>query len=160
MHRVCGERSENMIEQFSISGLDELVEDLEKAVKLYPDKSMETLEQAGKKFKNRVIKITNKATFKHTGKLVKGYKLDPVEGFGINMQINFRGTAPHFHLIENGHDLVSQKTRNGKKLEDGGKVMGFVPGRLIVHQAREEYKTKLPKEMKKMLEDILKESDL
>ena len=35
--------------------------------------------------------------------------------------------------------------------------MGFVPGRLIVHQAREEYKTKLPQEMKKMLEDILKE---
>lgn len=145
---------------FSILGLDELVEDLEKAVKHYPDKSIETLEKAGKQFKNRVIKITNEATFKHTGNLVKGYKLDPVEGFGINMQINFRGTAPHFHLIENGHNQVSQKTKNGKKLENGGKVIGFVPGRLIVHQAREEYRTKLPEEMKKMLEDILKESDL
>ena len=149
-----------MSEQFSISGLDELKADLEKAVKLYPDKSEESLKKAGKQFKNRVVKITHEATFKHTGKLTKGYKLDPVEGFGVNMQINFRGTAPHFHLIENGHNQVSQKTRNGKTIKGGGKVIGFVPGRMIVHQAREEFREKLPEIMEEMLHKILRESDL
>ena len=64
-----------MSEEFSISGLDELKADLEKAVKLYPDKSEESLKKAGKQFKNRVVKITHEATFKHTGKLIVKFNL-------------------------------------------------------------------------------------
>lgn len=149
-----------MSSEFTITGLEELTEDLKKAVKIYPDKAMETLETTGKKFKNRVIKITNEATEKHTGNLAKGYKLDPVNGFGVNMSVDFRATAPHFHLIENGHNQVSQKTRNGHPIEGGGQVIGFVPGRLIVHQAREEYRVKMPQIMTDMLDEILRESDL
>lgn len=149
-----------MSADFTITGLEELTEDLKKATKLYPDKAMGTLESTGKKFKSRVIKITHEATDTITGNLVKGYKLDPVKGFGVNMSVDFRATAPHFHLIENGHNQVSQKTRNGQPVEGGGQVIGFVPGRLIVHQAREEYRTKMPQIMTDMLDEILRESDL
>ena len=149
-----------MNEQFSISGLDELRADLEKAVKLYPDKSEKMLKKAGKQFKNRVIKITHEATAHHTGNLAKGYKIDQVQGFGINMQVNFRATAKHFHLIENGHEMVVGRVKKGRKIIKEGKVVGYVPGRLIVHQVREEYRTELPKIMEKMLEEILRESDL
>lgn len=143
--------------EFDISGLDELTECLQKVVKRYPDKAMETMEKTGKKFKNRVIKITHKAVFQHTGNLIKGYKLDPVQGYGLNTQITFRGTAPHFHLIENGHNQVVGKSRKKRK---SGRVVGFVPGRLIVHQAREEYKKELPAILEKTLTELLKESDL
>lgn len=141
--------------EFDISGLDELTECLQKVVKRYPDKAMETMEKTGKKFKNRVIKITHSAVDQITGNLIKGYKLDPVEGYGLNTQVNFRGTAPHFHLIENGHNQVV-----GKSKKKAGRVVGFVPGRLIVHQAREEYKSQLPIILEETLTELLKESDL
>ena len=149
-----------MSSEVILTGLDELHEDLRKAMKRYPDKSIEVMEQTGKKFKSRVQQITREATYTHTGNLIKGYKLDPVRGYGSSVSVDFSGTAPHFHLIENGHNIVKQKSRKGKVLEGGGQVIGFVPGRLIVHQAREEYKQQLPKIMEELLTELLKESDL
>lgn len=135
---------------FEITGLDELQEDFKKALKAYPDKAYDTLEDTGKQFKKRVVQITREAVDQHTGKLIKGFKLDKMQGYGSNMQKNFRGTAPHFHLIENGHD---QATKDGQ-------TIGFVPGRLIVDQARKEYSVKMPQIMSKMCDEILKRSDL
>ena len=149
----------------TITGLEELTEDLEKAIKLYPNKAKETLQSTGQEFRKRAKKITHEAVFEKTGNLVKGYKLEPVKEVGVDMHVNFRATAPHFHLIENGHNQVKQYTKtlkNGDEIElkGGGQVIGFVPGRLIVHQAREEYRVKMPQIMDEMLEEILRESDL
>lgn len=141
----------------SCSGLEELERDLEKAVSLYENKAKETLQRNGKKFKNRVRKITATAVQQRTGNLSKGYRLSKVKGEGMNMEIEFRATAPHFHLIENGHEL----TANGRNGEKGTKVgKGFVAGRLIVNQAREEYRTILPQELQNMVNELLGECDL
>ena len=145
----------------SITGIEELMEERQDAIKKYPDIAKEALEDAGKKFKNAVKKETRRATFTHTGNLLKGYKLDKVEGQGSFMHINFRATAPHFHLIENGHELVSQKTKKGKRLKNGGQNIGFVPGRLIVAAVRADFSEgKFPEEMEKAMEKLLKESRL
>lgn len=139
---------------FTISGLSELTESLQKAVKAYPDKAEKTLKASGNKFKKRVCQITDEAEIKeHTGNLKKGYKVSKVHGYGTDMEIDFHGetkTNPHFHLIENGHEQISK---------DGNHI-GFVPGYHIVAQARTEYKNVLPKELDKMCKKILKESNL
>lgn len=145
----------------SITGIGELMEEMQDAIKKYPDIAKEALEVSGKKFKNAVKKETRSATFTHTGNLQKGYKLDGVEGYGPYMHINFRATAPHFHLIENGHELVSQRTKKGKKLKSGGQSIGFVPGRLIVAAVRADFsENRFPEEMEKAMEKLLKESHL
>lgn len=144
----------------SLNGLEELQADMKKAIQLYPNKAEEALEKAGKDFKRKVVKETKVAVNRKTGNLLKGYKVDPVSGYGLNMETNFRGTAPHFHLIENGHELVRPKTRKGKKLKNGGQTIGFVPGRLIVRQVRNDYARIFPDTMRKVCDSILRESGL
>jgi hypothetical protein len=135
---------------FDLNGFSDLQENLQKAIKKYPDMGAERLENISKDFKKRVIQITKQSVDSHTGKLIRGFKLDKMRGFGVNMEKDFRGTAPHFHLIENGHNQVTKDGRN----------VVWVPGRLIVKQARDEYADKMPQEMQKLIEDITRECDL
>ena len=146
--------------EIRLDGMEELRADLLRAVRAEPGMARTALEKAGKKFKSAVIKETYSAVEKKTGNLAKGYKLDPVEGFGNGMHINFRATAPHFHLVENGHEQVTQKTRKGKKLRNGGRNIGFVPGRLIVAKVRVEYGTKFPKDVAEQFNKMLEENNL
>lgn len=146
--------------EIRLDGVEELQADLLRAVRAEPGMARTALEKAGKKFKSAVIKETYSAVEKKTGNLAKGYKLDPVEGFGSGMHINFRATAPHFHLVENGHEQVTQKTRKGKKLRNGGRNIGFVPGRLIVAKVRVEYGTKFPKDVAEQFNKMLEENNL
>ena len=146
--------------EIRLDGMEELQADLLRAVRAEPGMARTALEKAGKKFKSAVIKETYSAVEKKTGNLAKGYKLDPVEGFGNGMHINFRATAPHFHLVENGHEQVTQKTRKGKKLRNGGRNIGFVPGRLIVAKVRVEYGNKFPKDVAEQFNKMLEENNL
>lgn len=146
--------------EMELEGMQELQDAILRVVRQYPDMAQKALEEEGKKFKRDAIKETNSAVFKKTGNLVKGYKLDRVEGYGSSMHINFRATAPHFHLIENGHRKVTQKTKRGKKLENGGRNIGFVPGRLIVSAVRARYDVKLPEDIKERMDRLLRENGL
>jgi hypothetical protein len=137
---------------FDFKGFDELQNSLKDAIKKYPDMAEDRLEVISKKFKNRVIEITHQAVKTHSGRFVKGFKLGKIRCYGMNMEKDFRGTAPHFHLIENGHRLTD---KNGKSV---GK--GWVPGYQIVKQARDEYAEKLPAEMQGLIDDIVKECGL
>lgn len=134
----------------TLDGLDDLQESLAKAINKYPDIAEERLEKTAKNFKKRVVQITKSAVESHTGNLIKGFKLDKVHFYGANMQKDFRGTAPHFHLIENGHEQV---TKDGKNI-------GWIPGYQIVGQARNEYADIMPEVMKELLTDITKVCDL
>ena len=148
---------------FDVSGLEEMREALLSAVKKYPDKAQEALENVGKVFKRDVAKETYRAVEKRTGNLVKGYKLDRVEGFGSGMRIHFYAEGkknPHFHLIERGHKLVTPKTRKGKVLKNGGRNVGFVTGRLILDKVKRDYDKKLTKEVTEELDCLLKECGL
>lgn len=153
--------------EIRLDGMEELQADLLRAVRAEPGMATTALEKAGKKFKRAVIKATRGETKKKTGKLAKGYKLDPVEGFGSDMHINFRATAPHFHLIENGHDIVMPKHHGvrGKKgvkvkNKNAGKVTGFVPGRFIVSKVKIQYGTQFPKDVAEQFNKMLEENNL
>lgn len=139
----------------SDSGFDidckEFKESLEKAIKKYPDKAEERMIQISNRFKKDVINETKRVVKVRTGKLVKGFKLAKIRGYGANIERDFMGTAPHFHLIENGHN---QLDKNGVK-------KGFVEGKHIVKNEREKYdEYVMPFEMKKLLDDITKECGL
>lgn len=58
-------------------------------------------------------------------------------------------SARHFHLIENGHNLVR-----------GGRIVGFVPGKHIMEKTRNEYENIVPQRFEEMIDEILKEGDL
>lgn len=127
--------------KFEVKGLEEFSEKLQEAIKRYPDKAEEKLEDIAKRFKKSV----QEKTPVKTGKLKKSYKLSKVQQIGHTMYIEFRSTAPHFHLVERGHN---QKTKSGTK---------WIPGVRMLERTVEEYEEIIPKEVEKWLEDIFKE---
>lgn len=148
------------MDSFTLKGFDELQDDLKKAIDFYPQKAEEALQKNGEEFKKRVKNITLRVTTKHTGNITKGFKVTKVTGFRENMECHFMAEGkgkknPHFHLVENGHDVYA----GGK----GGKIaskVGYVPGKHMVRQAAEEYQQELPVQLEQVLDDILKGAHL
>lgn len=137
--------------ELNLSGLNELSEDLKDAVKQYPDKAQITLEKNGRKFKKSVKAKTPDSGISHEMKLKNGYKASKVKGYGMNMLVEITvEKAPHFHLVEYGHKLISKK----------GQEIGWVAGKHMMEETRKEYEEILPKELKKMAEEILEECKL
>lgn len=133
---------------FSLEGFDEIAESMTRAIKEYPDLAEDRLNEIARNFKKDVVKETESKVKKHTGKMIKGFKLDKAKGYNENLSIDFRGTAPHFHLIENGHEQVTKD----------GKSIGWVEGKHIVRDMREKYQDYvMPFESEKLIKDIVRE---
>lgn len=136
--------------QMTVAGLDELTDDLKRAVSSYPDMAEKSLKKMGNKLKRETIKYTKSVVKEHTGRLVKGYKVGRVKGYGTNMSVDFSGTAPHFHLVENGHRLVAP----------GGEEKGFVQGKHMIATTAASFDGVMQGEMEKMTDRILRETGL
>lgn len=142
---------------FNVEGLEELERDLKKAVKKYPATMQEGLKSIAKDFKKSVKKRTPDGK-NHKGdavtKLRKNYHIK-MQDDGLISEAVVYNDAPHAHLVEDGHQLVK-----GGKLSKGGHVIGFVQGKHMMEKTRNEYKDIVPERFEKMIDDILKESDL
>lgn len=141
--------------EFSFDGLEELERDLEKAVRKAPAQAEETLLELAKEFKKSAKKRAKTELKPHDreGEQKKkaierkwGHKL---VGDNLGAAVLVWNSAPHFHLVENGHQLV----RNGH-------AIGFVEGKHIMEKTRNDYKDIVPERFEKMVDDILKESGL
>lgn len=141
--------------EFQIEGLEELQNDLQKAIKTCPTKAEDTLKEIAKDFKKSAKKRANSELKPHerTGgdknKAIKrkwGHKLVD-ENMGATALVY--NSARHYHLIENGHNLVK-----------GGQIIGFVPGKHIMEKTRNEYENIVPQRFEQMVDDILRGSDL
>lgn len=141
--------------EFEFEGLEELERDLTKAIKACPTKAEDTLKDIAKDFKKSAKKRANSELKPHerTGgdknKAIKrkwGHKLVD-ENMGATALVY--NSARHYHLIENGHNLVK-----------GGQIIGFVPGKHIMEKTRNEYENIVPQRFEQMVDDILKGSDL
>lgn len=141
--------------EFEFEGLEELERDLIKAIKACPTKAEDTLKDIAKDFKKSAKKRANSELKPHerTGgdknKAIKrkwGHKLVD-ENMGATALVY--NSARHYHLIENGHNLVK-----------GGQIIGFVPGKHIMEKTRNEYENIVPQRFEQTVDDILKGSDL
>lgn len=138
-----------------------LVEAFTKAIDSYTDIALEEMERTAKEFRKDLVKNTKQLVNTRQGsELIKGYKFDKTTGYGSNMEKNLRCKAPHFHLIEKGHELIRPYTRNKKRLVNGGERIGFVPGRHMLKKTCEEYKEKMPETMQTVLERIRSENNI
>ena len=141
--------------EFEFEGLEELERDLTKAIKACPTKAEDALKDIAKDFKKSAKKRANSELKPHerTGgdknKAIKrkwGHKLVD-ENMGATALVY--NSARHYHLIENGHNLVK-----------GGQIIGFVPGKHIMEKTRNEYENIVPQRFEQMVDDILKGGDL
>ena len=136
--------------ELKISGLDEVTDSLKTAISMYPDKAETSLKKMGNQLKRETVKYTKSVVKQHTGRLVKGYTVSRVKGYGTNMYVEFRNKAPHFHLVERGHEVVAP---NGEKI-------GYVTGKKMVATTAASFDEKMEVAMSKMVDEILRGSDL
>lgn len=107
---------------WTVEGLDELAEKLDKVRRAAPDLLLKQINRAGNDFRRQCIEETEKKVVTRKGNLVKGYKksvlLERRNGsFDYEAQITGGNRkARHFHLIENGHRQTAEvfyKTMSG-----------------------------------------------
>lgn len=149
-----------MADRIEISGLDELATDLRSVVRKYPDRAGEELQKEAKELRKDVIAMVQNDTDEHLNKdgaktkrsLTKAssYEISPVQGFNERQFVYISAKSPHFHLLENGHQLVTHK----------GQAIGFVPGYHFMDRARKDHAKKLPERMEKMVNNLLESENL
>lgn len=140
---------------FEIEGLEELEEDLKKAIKKAPAQAEETLINLAKDFKKSAKKKANTELKPHNRKgdqqkkAIKRKWGHRLVGDNVGAAVLVWNSARHFHLIEDGHNLVKN-----------GRTIGFVPGKHIMEKTRNDYKDIVPERFQQMIDDILRERDL
>lgn len=138
-----------------------LIEAFNNVVDSYTDIALDEMERTAKEFRKDLVKNTKQVvSTSQKSNLIKGYKFDKTKGFGSDMEKNLRCNAPHFHLVEKGHNLVTPYTKKGKKLSNGGQRIGFVPGKFMLKKTCEEYKEKMPEAMQRVLETIRRANNI
>lgn len=149
--------------EFDTATFDELRESLEKVAKRYPDYAEKELKKEGREFSKAVRKEALSATDKHTGNLTKGFRLGPVKHINGVILEEFMAEGrknPHWHLVENGHEIITPFKKNGKKLKNGGKCVGFVPGKRIVSAVLKNWGGKHEERLRRVLERVKDDAGL
>lgn len=135
---------------FMVKGLEELQRDISELVARYPDELNVKMRQVGKEF----TKDCNARMPPHykTGKrpIPKSWKVKVDQVQHVASQTYIKNTAPHFHLVENGH----------RKFINGVDTGGFVSGKHYVEKTVEQYEEKFPEEMEKFLDEMLEKGGL
>ena len=134
-------------EGLDINGLDTMQKKLNYISIRYPYESEILLTKMGNKFRNSVKKRTPDSGYESNRKLMKSYRVTKVQGAGKDLYVEFRSTSSHFHLVERGHKIVD---KNGR---DTGKR---VQGKFMVEQTALEYQKAFPKEVEKMVNNLLR----
>ncbi|AAO36623.1 hypothetical protein CTC_02127 [Clostridium tetani E88] len=130
---------------FKFDGLEETMNELKEAEKRVPELS----EKALKKGMNKTKKLSKeKTSYNDKGKkhIRNSYKVLPIEYERNGMNIKMTNTAPHFHLEEKGHRIVTP----------GGIEKGWYEGKHMVERSMEEMEEEFPKMLEKMVKKILR----
>lgn len=161
--------------EFEIHGTEELKAKIQDLLDKYPADLNDELSKCAVDFQKDVNK-----KFPNNGKTGGSYAVskkwektkETVQGYTV--QIELQNQAPHFHLVENGHNLkispeayaiASSGGSSKKKTKSKGKRKyslvnaGFVPGRHYCEKTRNEwndgtYTTKVDKRIKKLLKKV------
>lgn len=137
--------------EFNIEGLDELERDLTEAIREYPATMKEGLKDIAKDFRKSARARTPDG-INHKGdaktKLRRKYGIKVLED-GLTSLALVYNSARHFHLVEDGHNLVI-----------GGRTVGFVPGKHMMEKTRIEYEDIVPDRFRELCDEVLRGHDL
>lgn len=129
---------------FKIEGLEEFNQKLKTIEKKAPDRIIEELDKQGKELRKAMKKNTPVGA---TGKLSRGYRLEPTKKVVGGYEKGLYNKAPHHHLVNNGHRKV---TKNGVEI-------GWTPGRFYVEKTVVEEEKPIMNDLQEWLDDLFKE---
>ncbi|MSS91369.1 hypothetical protein FYJ45_24980 [Eisenbergiella tayi] len=139
-----------MAVDFMVKGLDDLQKDIEELISKYPDETNAKMKQIGKEFTKDCNSQMPPSYKKGKRPIPKSWKVTVDEERHVATQTYIKNTAPHFHLVENGH----------KKWINGVDTGGTVPGKHYAEKTSHEYEEKFPDEIEAFLDEMLKGNKL
>lgn len=156
--------------KISISGMDELAQDLNRLMNKYPDRAGQLLQQNAKALRKTYNGNVKDASTKkkHNGKSLtkaSSIRIYPIQGYGSKQYVEIGAKNPHFHLFEHGHNLQYPQwvgrpnAATGKqsyRLVDGPHVQG----KPVMKETIDEYEKILPLVAQKLFDVLLQEEKL
>ncbi len=145
--------SEQML-SMSVDGLEDLEKSFRELVNKYPDKAGDLLRADARQLRKDVVKEVKKLT-KTTGSSkrslakVGSYKISQVQGYYEGQYVEISAKSPHFHLVENGHELIIN-----------GQNRGFVQGKHMLDTAVKRHQESMPGIVSDMVDKLLEEGGL
>ena len=138
----------------NITGLDDLIRDVNRCVNAYPDECGAELRKLAVSIKKDSIKETRAAVNvnpKDKYTLVKNYGVSRLQGYGHNQYVEIYTTSPHMGLIEKGHEMVAPVTKEHKGTVAGYNILGAVV---------DEYDKDMPKHMRNIIDTVFRRHNL
>lgn len=168
---MLGEGNDSTVQ---VSGLEELSDTFRDLIKKYPDRAGQLLQKEGRALRKDVtIKVKQRLNTSDKSKMslakVGNYRVTQPKGVGTAQYVEVIAKSPHFHLIENGHEIVTPTTRtitlkNGSKkkikLKNGGQHKGFAAGYKLMDESAREHQASMPDVVEDMVDALLREGGL
>jgi hypothetical protein len=163
---------------FSFEGLDELAEDISKCVKDYPDQTEKEVYRLAGKFTKDVNEKMPGSYASGKWPIPSSWHRSRTSGWGgggYSVSVEIQNTAPHWHLIENGHRVVADpkmyaafkayrldhsKSHRKSRKSGNTQVLGFAPGRHYCENTRREWDSKFPAQLSPFLDKMLRGHNL
>lgn len=131
---------------FDARELDAYARELARVAKDAPNTQKKFLRKEGSKLLRKTKQEARRVKAK-TGQYKKSIKRGKVYEYEGAQAIRVYSTAPHAHLIEDGHRMVSHD----------GRELGFVPGMHIFEISGKDFQSEFLADIDDMLEEAVKE---
>lgn len=132
---------------FSIKGADKLAEEMQRAIRECPDELNKALRKVGREFGKDV---NGRMPGEYSGGLKKWKTKATYGPNGIIEEVDVVNRSSLFHLVENGHEKWIRGVDTG----------GWVPGRHIAEDVREEYRKTYPQVVEEAVDSALGKAGL
>ena len=131
---------------FDTRELDAYAKELERTARESPKLQKKFMRQEGSKLLRRTKSESKRVKVK-TGNYKKSIKRGKVYEYDGAQAIRVYSTAPHAHLIEDGHRMVTHD----------GREVGFVPGMHVFEVAGKAFEPEYLADIDDMLDEAVKE---
>lgn len=131
-----------MSKVFDLSELASYGKDMRRIAEENPKKQRQFLQKEGNKLRSRT-KAQARKLGKKTGNYLKSIKRGKVYDYRGDKAIRVYSYAPHAHLIEDGHRMVTHD----------GREVGFVKGHHVFELAAEDFEPEYYTDLDEMLDE-------
>ena len=131
---------------FDVSELEDFARQMGKNADKFRKQQKPFLRKEGNKLKTKTVRGA-KVLGKKTGNYLKSIKRGKVYEYDGAQAVRVYSTAPHAHLIEDGHRMVSHD----------GRELGFVPGMHIFEVSGKDFQPEFLADIDEMLDEVVKE---
>lgn len=125
-----------------MTGLDTFARNMQRSAQQFQRKQKAFLRKEGTKLKTKTLQKARPLGRK-TGNYLKSIKRGKVYEYNGAQAVRVYSTAPHAHLIEDGHRMVTHD----------GREVGFVPGHHVFETAGREFEAQYLADMEDFLDE-------